>query len=67
MYDKSFPYKEAIGHSGSAIGGCCDIYYFPKQDITIAIISNTGRRIGDKKFKKAYIKLRRKIIMKIFI
>jgi D-alanyl-D-alanine carboxypeptidase len=67
MYDKSFPYKEAIGHSGSAIGGCCDIYYFPKQEITIAIISNTGKRIGDKKFKKAYNKLRRKIIMKIFI
>jgi D-alanyl-D-alanine carboxypeptidase len=67
MYDKSFPYKEAIGHSGSAIGACCDVFYFPKQDITIAILSNTGKRVGDEKYKKAYNKLRRKIIFKLFM
>ncbi|MFC2123793.1 serine hydrolase domain-containing protein [Bacteroidota bacterium] len=67
MYDKSFPYNEAIGHSGVAIGATSDVYYFPKQDITVAILSNTGKRDGDVKYRKAYNKLRRKIVFKLFI
>ena len=67
MYDKSFPYKIAIGHSGSAIGACGDAFCFPKQDVTVVILSNTGKRLGDEKYKKAYNKLRRKIIFKLFL
>jgi len=66
-YDKGFPYKELIGHSGSGIGTRTDLYYFPRQGMTIAILTNSGLRGANKKFPKAYYKMRSKIIIKFFI
>ncbi len=67
MADKSFPYGFLVGHSGRGIGITTDLYYFPKQDITVAIFCNTGYRIGSPDLKKAYLKMRKKIVKKIFL
>lgn len=65
--DKSFPYKLTIGHSGRGIGSTTDVYYFPIQEITIAIVSNTGLRAAAPKFRKSYLKMRNRIIKKVFL
>ena len=67
MYDKSFPYKEVIGHTGRGIGSTIDVHYFPKQDLSLSILCNTGKRVGDEKFRKAYNRLRKKIAMILFL
>ncbi len=67
MADKSFPYKMLIGHSGSGIGVRADAYYFPAQDITIVIVSTSGLRGSSKKYRKAYYKMRTKIVKKLFL
>jgi D-alanyl-D-alanine carboxypeptidase len=67
MADKSFPYKFLMGHSGRGIGATADLYYFPKQDMTIAIFCNTGLRAAAPGFKKTYNKMRERIIKKLFL
>lgn len=66
-YDKGFPFRELIGHSGSGIGTRTDLYHFPKQGMTVAILTNSGLRGANKKFSKAYYKMRDRIIIKLFI
>lgn len=67
MADKSFPYKFLMGHSGRGIGTTTDLYYFPEQDMTVAIFCNTGLRASAPGTRKTYIKMRARIIKKIFI
>lgn len=67
MYDKALPYKEVIGHTGRGIGSTIDVHYFPRQEITISILCNTGKRVGDRKFRKAYNKLRNRIALILFV
>ncbi len=67
MADKSFPYKFLIGHSGRGIGTTTDLFYFPKQDITVAIFCNMGIRGAAPEFKKAYLKMRTKIVKRLFL
>ncbi len=67
MADKGFPYNFLIGHSGRGIGISIDLYYFPKQDMTIAIFCNTGLRSGTKDIASAYYKMRNKIMKKLFL
>lgn len=67
MTDKEILYKQIIGHSGVAIGSTADVYYFPKQDMTISIVSNTGKRVGGKKYKKAYNKMIMKVVIKMML
>jgi len=67
MADKSFPYKFLMGHSGRGIGITTDLYYFPKQDITVAIFCNSGLRSASKSYRKTYNKMRNKIIKKLFL
>jgi D-alanyl-D-alanine carboxypeptidase len=67
MADKAFPYGFLIGHSGRGIGVTNDLYYFPKQDITVAIFCNTGYRMGSRNLKKTYLKMRTKIVKKLFL
>lgn len=67
MADKGFPYKFLMGHSGRGIGITTDLYYLPKQDMTIAIFCNTGLRSSSDKFKSAYYKMRKKMMMKLFL
>jgi len=67
MADKSFPYGFLVGHSGRGIGITTDLYYFPKQDITVAIFCNTGYRVGSSAYKKAYLKMRTRIVKKLFL
>jgi D-alanyl-D-alanine carboxypeptidase len=65
--DKAFPYKFLMGHSGSGIGNRLDLYYFPKQDLTIGIFCNTGLRAAAPSFAKTYYKMRLKLIKKLFL
>lgn len=65
--DKSFPYGLLYGHSGRGIGVTADLYYFPRQKITIAIFCNTGLRGSPIGIKKSYNKMRSKIVKKIFL
>lgn len=65
--DKAFPYNLTMGHSGSGIGMRTDLYYFPKQDMIVAIFSNSGLRSASPTFAKTYNKMRTKIIMKLFV
>ncbi|MEM9648076.1 MAG: serine hydrolase domain-containing protein [Bacteroidota bacterium] len=67
MADKSFPYKFLMGHSGRGIGITTDLYYFPKQDMTVAIFSNSGLRSASKEYGKAYYRMRKRIIKKMFL
>jgi D-alanyl-D-alanine carboxypeptidase len=67
MADKGFPYKFLEGHSGRGIGTTTDLYYFPKQDMTVAIFCNMGLRASAPGFKKAYLKMRSKIIKRLFL
>ena len=67
MADKSFPYGQLYGHSGRGIGTTADVYYFPKRDLSVVILSNTGIRASSPKFKKAYLKMRSKIVKKLFL
>lgn len=67
MADKSFPYKFLMGHSGRGIGMTTDLYYFPHQDMTIAIFCNSGLRSASKDYAKTYYKMRNKIIKKLFL
>lgn len=67
MADKGFPYKFLIGHSGRGIGITTDLYYFPNQDMTVAILCNTGLRAGTKKYNDLYYKMRNKIMKKLFL
>jgi D-alanyl-D-alanine carboxypeptidase len=67
MADKSFPYGQLYGHSGRGIGTTTDVYYFPKRDLTIVILCNTGIRAAAPGFKKAYLKMRSKIVKKLFL
>jgi D-alanyl-D-alanine carboxypeptidase len=67
MADKSFPYKFLLGHSGRGIGTTSDLYYFPKQDMTVAIFCNNGLRAAAPTFRKAYNKMRMKIVKKLFL
>lgn len=64
---KSFPYGLLFGHSGRGIGTTTDLYYFPKDDITIGIFCNSGLREASPGFKKAYFKLRTRIVKKLFL
>lgn len=67
MADKGFPYKFLMGHSGRGIGTTTDLYYFPKQKMTVGIFCNTGIRSASPEFKKAYLKMRSRIVKKLFI
>jgi D-alanyl-D-alanine carboxypeptidase len=67
MADKSFPYKFLVGHSGRGIGMTTDLFYFPNQDMTVAVFSNVGIRGSAEKFRKAYLKMRSKIVKKLFL
>ncbi|MBS1559887.1 MAG: beta-lactamase family protein [Bacteroidetes bacterium] len=67
MADKSFPYKFLFGHSGRGIGTTTDLYYFPNQKITVGIFCNTGIRASSPEFRKGYLKMRAKIVKKIFL
>ncbi len=67
MADKSFPYGQLYGHSGRGIGTTADVYYFPKRDMTVVILCNTGLRGSSPKFKKAYLKMRSRIVKKLFL
>lgn len=65
--NKSFPYGVLYGHGGRGIGVTADLYYFPKQKITIAIFCNNGLRGSSKELKKTYNKMRSKIVKKLFL
>jgi len=65
--DKSFPYGLLYGHGGRGIGVTADLYYFPKQDITIALFCNNGVRGSSPDFKKVYNRMRSRIVKKIFL
>lgn len=67
MADKSFPYKFLMGHSGRGIGTTTDLFYFPEQNMTVAIFCNTGIRASSPEFKKAYLKMRKKIVKHLFL
>jgi D-alanyl-D-alanine carboxypeptidase len=67
MADKSFPYKFLMGHSGRGIGMTTDLFYFPEQDMTVAIFCNMGIRGAAPEFKKAYLKMRSKIVKRLFL
>ena len=67
MADKGFPYKFLMGHSGRGIGTTTDLYYFPNQDITLAIFSNSGIRAASYDFAKVYNKMRTRIVKKLFL
>lgn len=67
MADKSFPYGQLYGHSGRGIGTTTDVYYFPKRDLTIVILCNTGIRGSAPEFRKVYLKMRTKIVKKLFL
>lgn len=65
--DKSFPYGLLYGHSGRGIGATTDLYYFPKQDITVAIFCNNGLRGSASGYKKSFTKMRTKLVKKLFL
>lgn len=65
--DKSFPYGLLYGHGGRGIGNTADLYYFPRQEITIAIFCNNGLRGSSANYKKSYNKMRSKIVKKLFL
>lgn len=67
MADKGFPYKFLVGHSGRGIGMTTDLFYFPKQDITVAIFCNVGIRGSSEEIRKAYFRMRSKIVKKLFL
>jgi D-alanyl-D-alanine carboxypeptidase len=67
MYDKGFPYKYFIGHSGWGFGTQANYMYFPEQDITIAIFCNTAYRFGGEKIEKAHDKFLTKTAKKLFL
>lgn len=67
MANKSFPYGILMGHSGRGIGVTTDLYYFPKQDMTVVIFCNNGLRAAAPGFRKAYNKMRSKIVKKLFL
>ncbi|AYB30915.1 serine hydrolase domain-containing protein [Chryseolinea soli] len=67
MADKSFPYGLLMGHSGRGIGVTTDLYYFPKQDMAVAIFCNTGLRGSAPLFSRAYLKMRGRIVKKLFL
>ena len=67
MIDTGFPYGILYGHSGRGIGMTTDLYYFPRQEMTIAIFSNSGLRSASKSFAEAFYKMRKKIMLKLFL
>ena len=67
MANKAFPYHFLMGHSGRGIGTTTDLYYFPRQKMTIAIFCNTGLRGAAPIFRKSYNKMRTRIINKLFL
>jgi D-alanyl-D-alanine carboxypeptidase len=67
MADKAFPYRFLMGHSGRGIGVTTDLYYFPHQDMTIAIFCNSGLRSASKEYAKTYYRMRNRIIKKLFL
>jgi D-alanyl-D-alanine carboxypeptidase len=67
MADKGFPYKLLIGHSGRGIGMTTDLYYFPNQEMTVAIFCNIGIRNSSDEIRKTYFKMRSKIVKKLFL
>ena len=67
MADRGFPYKFLMGYSGRGIGMTTDLYYFPNQDITVAIFCNTGLRGASPTFRKTYYKMRSRIVKKLFL
>lgn len=67
MADKGLPYKFLMGHSGRGIGITTDLYYFPKQDMFVTILCNTGLRAGSKKYNDIYYKMRNRIMKKLFL
>jgi D-alanyl-D-alanine carboxypeptidase len=67
MADKSFPYGFLLGHSGRGIGVTTDLYYFPKQDMTVAIFCNTGLRGAAPGFRKVYNRMRARVVKKLFL
>jgi len=67
MADKSFPYKFLLGHSGRGIGTTTDLFYFPNQKMTVGIFCNTGIRETSTVIKKEYLKMRSRIVKKLFL
>jgi D-alanyl-D-alanine carboxypeptidase len=67
MADKGFPYKFLIGHSGRGIGMTTDLFYFPYQNMTVGIFCNVGIRRSSPQIRKAYFRMRSKIVKKLFI
>jgi D-alanyl-D-alanine carboxypeptidase len=67
MADKGLPYKFLVGHSGRGIGSTTDLFYFPHKKMTVAIFCNTGIRQSSPIIKKEYLKMRSKIVKKLFL
>lgn len=67
MADKGFPYKFLIGHSGRGIGTTTDLFYFPHQKMTVGIFCNTGIRQSSPVIKNEYLRMRNKIVRKLFL
>jgi len=66
MAGKTSQYEISIEHSGRGIGITTDLYYFPNEDISIAIFCNTGLRSGTKAIYKAYYNMRKRIVREMF-
>ncbi len=66
MVDKSYPYRLSIGHGGRGIGATVDLYYFPKQDRTVALFCNSGLRGSPQAVRASYRKMRAQVIKKLF-
>lgn len=67
MADKGFPYKFLVGHSGRGIGTTTELFYFPKHKMTVAIFCNTGIRQVSPVIKDEYLKMRSRIIKRLFL
>lgn len=65
--DRSFPYGQLYGHSGRGIGTTADVYYFPRRDLTIVILCNTGLRGSSPGLRKTYLRMRSRIVKKLFL
>lgn len=67
MADKGFPYKFLVGHSGRGIGTTTELFYFPMHKMTVAIFCNTGIRQASPLIKDKYLKMRSRIIKRLFL
>lgn len=66
-YSKGFPYKSLMGHDGVGLGSYSMAYYFPNQEITVVLLTNTGISQSGKKYKKILSRLIKKASLKLFL